>query len=58
MPKSEILKILDAVRLVIATQNISDEEAEALFIAAAKSLRTRLTAVGRLVALQRNRKVE
>ena len=47
MPKAEILKIMDAIRLVIATCNISDEEAQALFVAAAKATRRR-----------RNRKVE
>ena len=39
MPKAEILKIMEAVRLVIATQRITDEEAQALLIAVAKSTR-------------------
>ena len=39
MPKAEILKIMEAVRLVIATADITDEEAQALLIAVAKSTR-------------------
>lgn len=39
MPKAEILKVMEAVRLVIVTQNITDEEAQALLLAAAKSTR-------------------
>ena len=39
MPKAEILKIMDALRLVITTQNITDEEAQALLMAVAKSTR-------------------
>ena len=39
MPKAEILKIVQAVWLVIATQDITDEQAQALLRAAAKSTR-------------------
>lgn len=37
MTKDEILRVLDAARLVIATRNVTDKEAAALFLAAAKA---------------------
>ena len=39
MPKAEILKIMDAVRAVIAMADITDEEAAALLLAIAKAVR-------------------